>query len=71
MPSKNSSPNPGTYGCIRIAVIDDDWIGILSINPKFLMFENEQRVSILDYEVWVNEDDEEVIDYLNKLGIFE
>lgn len=62
-----NKPGPGNYGSIVVKHLDDDWIEIFNTDDIFKRFRSQNRVSIIDNELWVYEDDSDVIKFIKSL----
>ena len=66
MDEPKALPGPGTHGTICLAHLDDDEIDAITNNDsttaEWLQY---GRIELVDNELWVAEDDIEVIGYFN------
>jgi hypothetical protein len=69
--SKNQlAPGPDVHSSIRFVDLDDDEIEIVENDETMSSWLDEGRISLIDNELWVNEDDQEVMNYIaNETGI--
>jgi len=58
------NPGPGVGGSIRWGTVDDDLMEFLYSDTPFKKYQKSERVSIIDYQVWMFEGDTKVEHYL-------